>query len=125
MSPQTATSHTQLRLNVSPLAFVAAASKERVLLPDRAASLAFSPDMAQVLADTGCQAWASLPLRGSGRILGSLTVGWASRHTFPAREVEILDAFAAHCAHGIERINARQIERGAAAAQRGWPRRCR
>ena len=43
-------------------------------------------------------------------------MAWAGTHSFPAREVEILDAFAAHCAHGIERITARQVERAAAAA---------
>ena len=72
--------------------------------------------MATVVADTGCQAWASLPLRGSRTVLGSLTVGWTGPHTFPAHEVEILDAFAAHCAQGIERSTARQVERATAAA---------
>jgi serine phosphatase RsbU (regulator of sigma subunit) len=95
---------------------VATASDDRVLLSDRAASLAFTPGMAAVMADTGCEAFASLPLRVSGRTLGSLTVAWARPHTFPAREVEVLDAFAAHCARGIERITARQVERAAAAA---------
>ena len=43
-------------------------------------------------------------------------MAWAGPHSFPVREVEILNAFAAHCAHGIERITARQVERAAAAA---------
>jgi hypothetical protein len=97
-------------------ACVAAASGDRVLLPDRAASLAFGAEMAAVVADTGCQAWASLPLRGSGRILGSLTAAWTLPHDFSAREVEILDAFAAHCAQGIERITTGQVERAASTA---------
>jgi PAS domain S-box-containing protein len=116
MGARTVTTYAQLPL-LGPLpACVAAASGDRVLLPDRAASLAFTAEMAAVMADTGCQAFASLPLRVGRRILGSLTVAWAGTHTFPAREVEILDAFAAHCAHGIERITARQVERAAAAA---------
>ena len=100
-------------------ACVAVATDDRVLLADRTASLAFAPEMAEVLLDTGCQAWASLPLRGNGQVLGSLTVGWTDRHGFPADEVELLDAFAQQCGHGIERIITREAERAAAAATRG------
>jgi Stage II sporulation protein E (SpoIIE)/GAF domain len=116
LGEQMVASYAELPLQGPLPACVAAASGERVLLPDRAASLAFGAEMASVVADTGCQAWASLPLRGSGRILGSLTVGWAEPHTFPARDVEVLEAFAAHCAHGIERITTRQVERAASTA---------
>jgi PAS domain S-box-containing protein len=116
LGARTVTTYAQLPLHGPLPACVATASGDRVLLPDRTASLRSTPDMAAVMADTGCQAFASLPLRGSGQILGSLTVAWADPHAFPAREVEILDAFAAHCAHGIERITARQVERAAAAA---------
>ena len=116
LGAHTVASYARLPLHGPLPACVATASGDRVLLPDRAASLSFGPEMEAVLADTGCQAWAALPLGGSGGILGSLTVGWAGTHTFPSREVEILDAFAAHCAHGIERITARQAELAAAAA---------
>ena len=116
LGAHTVASYARLPLHGPLPACVATASGDRVLLPDRAASLSFGPEMEAVLADTGCQAWAALPLGGSGGILGSLTVGWAGTHTFPSREVEILDAFAAHCAHGIERITARQDELAAAAA---------
>ena len=96
---------------------VAAATGMPVLLPDRTASLAFAPGMDAVVAETGCEAWAALPLRGAdGRILGSLTAGWTSPHAFPPDEVGVLEAFAAHCAHGIERITARRAERATAAA---------
>lgn len=116
LGTQAVTSYAQLPLDGPLPACVAAASGDRVILADRDASLTFGPEMAAVVADTGCQVWASLPLRAGGRILGSLTVGWADPHDFPAREVQILDAFAAHCADGIERIAARQVERAAAAA---------
>jgi PAS domain S-box-containing protein len=116
MGEQTVTAYAELPLHGPLPACVSAATGDRVLLTDRAASLTFADEMAAVMADTGCQAFASLPLRVSGTILGSLTVAWAGPHSFPAREVEILDAFAAHCAHGIERITARQVERAAAAA---------
>jgi len=97
-------------------ACVAAVTGERVLLPDRRASLEWAPGMATVLADTGCEAWAALPLRSHGAVLGSLTVGWVRPHAFPAAEVELLDALAAQCAAGLERIQERQAERSAAAA---------
>jgi serine phosphatase RsbU (regulator of sigma subunit) len=107
--------YAELTLRGSLPASVAAATGDRVLLPDRAASLAFGPEMAAVLSDTGCEAWAALPLQGNG-VVGSLTVGWTGPHRFPDREVEILDAFAAHCAHGIERIKALQADRAVSAA---------
>lgn len=114
---RTVAASTQLPLHGPLPACVAAATGERVLLPDRAASVAFAPEMAAVLADTGCAAWGSLPLRGAvGQLLGSLSVGWAEPHTISADEIEVLEAFAAHCAQGIERIGARQAERATAAA---------
>jgi PAS domain S-box-containing protein len=116
LGAQAVTAYAQLPLHGPLPACVAAATGDRVLLTDRSASLAFGPEMEAVVADTGCQAFASLPLRVNGRILGSLTVAWAGPHSFPVREVEILDAFAAHCAHGIERITTRQVERASAAA---------
>ena len=116
LGERTVASYAQLPLQ-SPLpACVAAATGERVLLSDRAASLAFALEMAAVLDDTGCQAWASLPLRNGEAVLGSLTVGWAAPREFTSGEVELLDAFAAQCAQGIERNEARQVERARAVA---------
>ncbi|SDQ13445.1 SpoIIE family protein phosphatase [Quadrisphaera sp. DSM 44207] len=99
-------------------ASVAAATGERVLLPDRAASLAFAPEMATILAATGMQAWAALPLRIGGRVLGCLVVGWREEQEFASAEVELLEAFAAQCAQGLDRILTRQAERRSAAAVR-------
>jgi hypothetical protein len=36
--------------------------------------------------------------------------------------VETLDDFAAHCAHGIQRITARQVDARPWRSRRGWPR---
>jgi PAS domain S-box-containing protein len=41
---------------------VSARTGETILLPDRETALAFDPGMADVLRDTGCSAWACLPL---------------------------------------------------------------
>ena len=99
-------------------ACVAVATNDRVVLPDAAASLSFAPEMAQVIADTGCRSWVSLPLRAGGDVLGSLTVGWADPHHFPADELKLLDGFAANCAQGLQRIGARQAERAVATTTR-------
>jgi serine phosphatase RsbU (regulator of sigma subunit) len=74
--------------------------------------------MEGVVASTGCQAWACLPLEVDGRLLGSLAVGWYEPHEFPAAELEVLDALAAQCSQGLERIQVRQAERRSAAAVR-------
>ena len=106
--------HARLPLDGPLPASVACATGRRVLLPDAAAAHAFAPEMAQVQRDTGCSAWVALPLRVGGTVLGSLTVGWADPHPFPEAEVELLDAFAAHCAQGIDRVRARRAERAVA-----------
>jgi serine phosphatase RsbU (regulator of sigma subunit) len=98
---------------------VAVRTGERVLLPDREAGLAWSPEMAGVHQTTGCPAWACLPLRSDREVLGSLSVGWREPQEFDADSLEVLEAFAAQCSQGLERILVRQAERqSAAAAQR-------
>jgi hypothetical protein len=85
-------------------ASVAARTGRRILLRDRAAGLAWSSAMADVHAATGMDAWASLPLRAGGRLLGSLTMGWQDAHDFAVDEVELLEAFAAQCAQALDRV---------------------
>ncbi|MEX2290537.1 MAG: SpoIIE family protein phosphatase [Mycobacteriales bacterium] len=97
---------------------VAAATGERILLPDAEALLAWGPGTPEVLEATSCQAWACLPLRSEDRLLGSLSVGWREPRTFPPEELEVLEALGAQCAQGLERIQTRSAERSAAAATR-------
>ena len=97
---------------------VSARTGQRVLLPDREAALAWHPDTAAVVRDTGCTAWAALPLRLGDRLLGSLSVGWAEARQFTADDLEVLEALAAQCAYGLDRMQARQAERAAATAAR-------
>ena len=99
-------------------ASVTAATGRRVVLPDGDACRAWGPDMQGVVDATGCQAWACLPLEVDGRLLGSLSVGWAEPHDFPPAELEVLDALAAQCSQGLERIQVRQAERRSANAVR-------
>ncbi|MFC8922990.1 SpoIIE family protein phosphatase [Cellulosimicrobium sp. NPDC057127] len=90
-----------------------------VLLPDAAASSAWSPEMAGVHARTGLVAWAAYPLLGQDRTLGSLTIGWRQAQTFTERDTDLIAAFAAMCAQTLERIQATERERRAVAAERG------
>jgi serine phosphatase RsbU (regulator of sigma subunit) len=98
---------------------LAARTGERVLLPDRAAAEAFSPVMSEVIASTGAESWAALPLQTAGRRLGSLSVAWTGPRTFAADEMDLLVAFAAQCAQALERIGTRETERVAHAAVQG------
>jgi serine phosphatase RsbU (regulator of sigma subunit) len=82
------------------------------------ASLGFGDAMAGVLADTGLDAWASLPLRIGERVLGSLTVGWRAAQQFGPDTLTLLDALAAQCAQTLDRIRIRQAEQETSLAVR-------
>lgn len=97
-------------------AAVAARTGKAVLLCDEEETLRFTPEMAPVVALSGCVAWASIPLRLKDELLGSLTVGWSAPHAFSAAEIDLLDALAAQCSHGLDRINARELELASATA---------
>ena len=98
---------------------VAARTGERVLLPARDRSEAFSPELAELVADTGVQAWAAVPLESGDRRIGSLSVGWTSPPALAEADLELLLALAAQCAQTLERIRAREAERERHAAVQG------
>ncbi|HEX2075353.1 MAG TPA: SpoIIE family protein phosphatase [Geodermatophilus sp.] len=100
-------------------ASVAARTGRPVILPDRAACEAFSPELAALVRTTGSQAWLALPLQAGGRVLGALAVGWEEPQDFTAEDVELLEAFAAQCAQALDRIRTRQAERTAHAQVQG------
>ena len=90
-----------------------------VLLPDRAAGLAFAPEMAEVYRSTQREAWAYFPLRAGIRLIGSLAVAWRAERDFAEEEVSLLRAFAAQCAQALDRVQHLQRDRErAVAAQR-------
>ena len=91
---------------------------DTVLLPDRAAGLAWSEATARVYAATGKQAWAVLPLTTGGRRLGCLVASWQEPRAFPPDEVDLLAAFAAQCAQALHRLQVRELEQRAAEASR-------
>jgi serine phosphatase RsbU (regulator of sigma subunit) len=118
LGPRTQLQYAQLDLdNPLPAAYVARTG-ETVLLPDRAAGLAWSPLMTDVYDVSGRLAWATVPLRAGDRLLGSLVASWALEREFDRREVEILHAFAAQLAQALDRIRRLAEERARAAATR-------
>ena len=84
----------------------ASTTGRRVLLPDRTASNAYSPQMAEVVAATGCEAWASLPMRSGRGVIGVLTAGWRSPQVFDVEQLDLLETLASQCAQALARITA-------------------
>jgi serine phosphatase RsbU (regulator of sigma subunit) len=100
-------------------ASIAARTRRPVVLHDAAESLALTAEMAPVLAETGCEAWIALPLVTGGRLVGSLTVGWAGPQAFGPAQLEVVDAFAAQAAQALDRLQTRVAERAALTALAG------
>src|SRR4051794_27501779 len=98
---------------------VAARTRRPVVLHDAAEAREFAAEMAQVIADTGCQAWTALPLLTGGRLLGTLTVGWTEPQVFGPGEMDVLLAFAAQTAQALDRLQTRVAERTALTALAG------
>jgi serine phosphatase RsbU (regulator of sigma subunit) len=119
MSPVGVGPDTLLPLEAPYPGCVAARTGRRVLLPDRASSAAFSPELAELVATTGVQAWAAVPLESGDRRIGSLSVGWTSPPTLAQADVELLVALAAQCAQTLERIRAHEAEQERHAAVQG------
>jgi PAS domain S-box-containing protein len=84
---------------------------ERLVFPTRAHGIAFLPEMAQVYEITRRFAWVYVPLKLGDHLLGSLAVSWADEREISEDEVELIEAFAAQCAQGIERLQVVEINR--------------
>ncbi|MCW2508231.1 MAG: putative sensor protein [Modestobacter sp.] len=97
-------------------AVATAATGQPVVLSDRARCLAWSPDMATLLVDTGCEAFVAVPVRVGAHLLGSLTVGWLAPRQLDLGELQTLEALANQCAQALERVSAQVDERRSAAA---------
>ncbi|PRY13021.1 PAS domain S-box-containing protein [Kineococcus rhizosphaerae] len=100
---------------------VAAAARtgRAVLVADRDACLAYSPEMGHVLEVTGSVAFASLPLRVEDRTIGVVTAGWDAPQTFDEHQLDLLETFAAQVAQALGRLQALDAERAAAAEVAG------
>ena len=118
LGPDAQRTYAELPLDGPFPASVAARTGRYVLLRDRAAGLAFAPEMAEAYATVGKVAWASFPLRVDDRVLGSLTASWDEPQAFPADEVDLMGVFAAQCAQALDRLLVRDAERHATKATR-------
>ncbi|TFV55690.1 GAF domain-containing protein [Geodermatophilus sp. DF01-2] len=87
-------------------------------LPDRAAAVALFPGSEELYAQARTQGSAAVPLRADGRVFGSLSVAFDVPHEWRPADRELLETFAALTAQALERIRARDAERGAAEAGR-------
>jgi len=119
LGPADAGVDTLLSLDAGYPGCVAARTGKRVLLPDPASSAAFSPELAELMAEVEVQAWAAVPLESGDRRIGSLSVGWDRPRTLDEGELELLVALAAQCAQALERIRARDAERAQHAIVQG------
>ena len=61
------------------------------------------PTMFQIPSPLRQQAWAALPLRAGGVVIGALGVSFADEHEFPASERRFLETVADQCALAVER----------------------
>jgi serine phosphatase RsbU (regulator of sigma subunit)/anti-sigma regulatory factor (Ser/Thr protein kinase) len=87
-----------------------------VVLRDRAASLAYTPQMRGIVEDFGMQATATLPLRTGAEILGALLIGWHEPQALGARDLELMTVLASQTAQALARVRTREAEAAAAAA---------
>ncbi|MBK5306075.1 MAG: SpoIIE family protein phosphatase [Frankiaceae bacterium] len=104
LGPQVQSAYRELPLDDPlPAAYVARTGK-RLVLPTRAAGLAFTPAMGPLYDSSHRHAWVFTPLWVGNRLLGSLAASWAEERDFSDDDLTVLDAFAAQCAQALERI---------------------
>jgi PAS domain S-box-containing protein len=96
----------------------AASTGTTLVLRGQAEAEAWSPEMREAFEQSGQRSWITVPLATGGRLLGSLTAGWAQDRDFTAAEVELVQAFGAQCAQALDRIATLTREREEAASNR-------
>ena len=101
-------------LRTTPSA-LAARTGEAVLLPDRAAVGAITPDAATTFDDMGWQSAASLPLVDGQGPMGALTFVWKQPHTVDEAEQAVLAVLADYVAQTVTRVRLLDDRRTAAA----------
>ena len=89
-----------------------------IVLADRTAGLAFSPEMARVYNETNLSAWLFVPLSVGRKLIGSLAVAWADERNIEDDDIELVDAFATQCAFALDRIESSRARRRAAGQMR-------
>ncbi|WP_284349258.1 GAF domain-containing protein [Roseisolibacter agri] len=109
----TAQAHTDFPVDVPVPVRDVARTGEPVFLGTRDAWAAAGYDTRPLLPDSG--AWAALPLRRDGAVVGALTASFAGPHAFAPDERAFLLALASLCAQAMERARLFEAERAARA----------
>ncbi|WP_432574931.1 SpoIIE family protein phosphatase [Kineococcus sp. SYSU DK005] len=117
--PAAQDSYGRLPLSTRLPLYEAARTGRTVLVRDEAECLAYSPLMADVVEATGSIAFAAVPLRVDGQVLGVVTCGWAQAQSFEVQQLALLETFAAQCAQALARVRSLAAERAAAAKVAG------
>ena len=91
----------------------AARERTTVLFPNAATRLATYPHLADILAEHGAGAVASIPMRAGAGVLGVIGINWSDEHEFDASETAFLESLAQQCAQAIERARLYQEEKRA------------
>ncbi|PPK92665.1 PAS domain-containing protein [Kineococcus xinjiangensis] len=92
-----------------------AATGEAHFHEDLAATVARFPEAEELYTAADTQASASAPLRGHGRLLGSLAMAFSQPRTWTQQDRDLVNAFAALITQALERLAARDGERAASA----------
>ena len=93
----------RIPLDAGSPAGLAVLTGEALYLGSAAAARARFPAMFPVPTPADRQAWAALPLRSGGEVVGVLAVGFGTERDFPAEERRYLETVAAQCAVAVER----------------------
>ncbi|MGY1710402.1 PP2C family protein-serine/threonine phosphatase [Geodermatophilus sp. SYSU D00758] len=100
----------------SPLPMAVAAGGRAVVVRD--AGTAGDAEIRRLAEGLGLAAWAALPLRAGGRLLGSWTIGWRDPQPLDGEDLRVLEAWAAQCAQAVDRVSRLEAERRRAHATR-------
>jgi PAS domain-containing protein/anti-sigma regulatory factor (Ser/Thr protein kinase) len=90
-------------------------TREALFLPSGAAYLVRYPERGEVVALSGKQAWAFVPLTVSGRSIGTLTLSFDDPRELAVEERSFIVSLAGLLAQTLERARLRDAERGLAA----------
>ncbi|HET7327951.1 MAG TPA: SpoIIE family protein phosphatase [Nocardioidaceae bacterium] len=89
-------------------------TRSKVVLPDVASGLAFSPAMAEIYAQTHLRASATVPMVSGGEALGALSLLWADERAFTRTDLDFIDGLAAQVTQSLQRVLGRMAQRRAA-----------
>jgi serine phosphatase RsbU (regulator of sigma subunit) len=84
---------------------------QRLVLANRAAGNAFSPEMAKAFDLMQRNAMVTTPLKLGNRVFGALSAAWVEERDFSNDELALIDVFAAQCAQALERIEVTRMQR--------------